>query len=152
VEERVRERVSESESESESERETESERGVREREREREREKREREAREREARDVDFRRFEIHTTGNRLQWPGGVYPATVHMHNPRLSRVRNKSKPLHAPSSLLPPFAQSLKIFFLSFPVEVLGNSSRISTSLGTINLLIPLFSFAHSITCSPDN
>jgi hypothetical protein len=119
---------------------------------ERVRERSEREKREREARDVDFRRFEIHTTGNRLQWPGGVYPATVHMHNPRLSRVRNKSKPLHAPSSLLPPFAQSLKIFFLSFPVEVLGNSSRISTSLGTINLLIPLFSFAHSITCSPDN
>ena len=48
------------------------------------------------------------------------------------------------------PFAHSLRTFFFTFPVLVFGNSSTISTSLGTINLLIPLVCFAHSITSSP--
>jgi hypothetical protein len=43
-----------------------------------------------------------------------------------------------------PPLAHSLKTFFCIFPVLVFGNSFTTTTSLGTINLLIWLCSFAH--------
>lgn len=56
----------------------------------------------------------------------------------------------HSASSLFAPFAHSLKTFFLIFPVLVFGNSLTTSTSLGTINLLISLLFFAHSITSFP--
>ncbi len=48
------------------------------------------------------------------------------------------------------PFAQSLSIFFLIFPVLVFGSSSTTSTSLGTANLLMPRWSLAHLIRSSP--
>ena len=48
------------------------------------------------------------------------------------------------------PFAQSLKTFFFNFPVLVFGSSWTISTSLGTMNLLMPLLCFAHSMTSPP--
>ena len=48
------------------------------------------------------------------------------------------------------PFAHSLRIFFFNLPVLVLGSSSIISISRGTMNLLIPLLCFAHSMTSSP--
>jgi len=50
----------------------------------------------------------------------------------------------HHSFSLFAPLAQSLKTFFLNFPVLVFGSSSNTSISLGTINLEISLFSFAH--------
>lgn len=59
---------------------------------------------------------------------------------------------LHAASSLLPPFAQSLRIFFRSLPVLVFGNSSKTSTSRGTMKREMPLLFFAQSITSSPDS
>ena len=37
------------------------------------------------------------------------------------------------------PLAHSLKTFFLNLPVLVFGSSFTTSTSLGTMNLLIPL-------------
>jgi hypothetical protein len=48
------------------------------------------------------------------------------------------------------PFAHSLNTFFFTFPVLVLGSSSTISTSRGTMNLLILLECLAQSITSSP--
>ena len=48
------------------------------------------------------------------------------------------------------PFAHSRRTFFFNLPVLVLGSSSTISTSLGTMNLLMPLLCLAHSITSPP--
>ena len=55
-------------------------------------------------------------------------------------------------SFLFSPLAHSLSTFFLSFPVDVLGNSFTTSTSRGTINPLIALLPFAHFMTPSPCN
>ena len=62
------------------------------------------------------------------------------------------SRGSYALSSLLPPFAQSLRMFFLSLPVLVLGSSSNISTSRGTMKRLMPLLFLAQSITSSPES
>lgn len=56
----------------------------------------------------------------------------------------------HELFSLSAPLAHSLRTFFLTFPVLVLGNSAIISTSLGTMNLEILSFPLAHSMTPSP--
>ena len=50
------------------------------------------------------------------------------------------------------PFAHSLRTFFFNLPVLVFGSSSTISTSRGTMNLLIPLLCLAHSITFCPSS
>lgn len=48
------------------------------------------------------------------------------------------------------PLAQSRRMFFLTFPVLVLGSSATTSTSRGIMNLLISLAFRAHSITSEP--
>ena len=59
------------------------------------------------------------------------------------------AQPFYSPPRF-PPLAHSLSTFFLNFPVEVLGNSSKISISLGTMKRLIPLLCLAHSMMSSP--
>lgn len=56
----------------------------------------------------------------------------------------------HYSITLSPPFAHCLRTFFLIFPVLVFGSSSTTSTSLGTMNLLMPGCSFANFTTSSP--
>lgn len=60
------------------------------------------------------------------------------------------SERIPAHSLCWPYFAQSLNMFFRIFPVLVLGSSSITSTSLGTMNLDIWLWCFAHSTTSLP--